>query len=93
MARHRSITFYRVCDTDGDDQYDDVELLKSFAMRQSKARFNSLTRHFPFGFRLEPIQARNVSYSNNLRLPHVDSSSYSCLRPRFQGSYTWNMLL
>jgi hypothetical protein len=35
--------FYRVCDTDGDDQYDDVELLKSFAMRQSKARFNSLT--------------------------------------------------
>ena len=51
------------------------------------------TRHFPFGFRLEPIQARNVSYSNNLRLPHVDSSSYSCLRPRFQGSYTWNMLL
>ena len=55
---------------------------------------SSLTnRHFPFGFRLEPIQARNVSYSNNLRLPHVDSSSYSCLRPRFQGSYTWNMLL
>jgi len=23
--------------------------------------------HFPFGFRLERIQARNVSYSNNLR--------------------------
>jgi len=35
----------------------------------------TLNRHFPFGFRLEPIQARNVSYANNLRLPHVDSSS------------------
>ena len=31
----------------------------------------TLIRHFPFGFRLEPIQARNVSYSNNLRLPRV----------------------
>ena len=27
------------------------------------------SRHFPFGFRLEPIQTRNVSYSNNLRPP------------------------
>ena len=32
---------------------------------------DELIRHFPFGFRLEPIQARNVSYSNNLRLPRV----------------------
>jgi len=31
----------------------------------------TIDRHFPFGFRLEPIQARNVSYSNNLRLPRV----------------------
>ena len=34
-------------------------------------RHDLLSRHFPFGFRLEPIQARNVSYSNNLRLPRV----------------------
>jgi len=33
--------------------------------------FDPVTRHFPFGFLLEPIQARNVSYSNNLRLPRV----------------------
>ena len=38
------------------------------ALRSSLSRVN---RHFPFGFRLEPIQARNVSYSNNLRLPRV----------------------
>ena len=35
------------------------------------ARDGLFNRHFPFGFRLEPIQARNVSYSNNLRLPRV----------------------
>jgi len=34
-------------------------------------KYQALNRHFPFGFRLEPIQARNVSYSNNLRLPRV----------------------
>ena len=64
--------------------------------QRSEARYDS-TRHFPFGFRLEPIQARNVSSSNNLRLPRVltrgDSSTFSSLRPRFLGSYTWNMLL
>ena len=57
---------------------------------QMEEHFN---RHFPFGFRLEPIQAWDNSYSNNLGLAPVDSSSFSCLRPRFRGSYTWNMLL
>jgi len=41
------------------------------ALIQKCDRFDGFTRHFLFGFRLEPIQARNISYSNNLRLPRV----------------------
>ena len=45
---------------------------KTFAFHRNGLTSTELfSRHFPFGFRLEPIQARNVSYSNNLRLPRV----------------------
>jgi len=44
---------------------------RSWLKRRSDYSGRGITRHFPFGFRLEPIQARNVSYSNNLRLPRV----------------------
>ena len=51
-----------------DDPAGDPKTLSPEALRTEVAALN---RHFPFGFRLEPIQARNVSYSNNLRLPRV----------------------
>ena len=77
-----------------DDPAGDPKTLSPEALRTEVAALN---RHFPFGFRLEPIQARNVSYFQQFASPPClargDSSTFSSLRPRFLGSYTWNMLL
>ena len=50
--------------------------MQKAAVVASRAPF---TRHFPFGFRLEPIQARNVSYSNNLRPPVPGAWEFSSI--------------
>ena len=47
------------------------QIAKKYEIHQVYMDLDSLTRHLPFGFRLEPIQARNVSYFNNLRPPHA----------------------
>lgn len=71
--------FYRVRDTDGDDQYDEVKLLKKFELTTSSARFRSIrmrvqnmmisSGHGPHGVCLGPDGMLYIMGGNHTRIP------------------------